>query len=497
MMPGPMTGVLHHIRELAGATDRDGQSDAELLERFTARRDEAAFAALVRRHGPMVLGVCRRLLGNEADAEDAFQATFLILVRKAAGIGRPAALGCWLYEVALRTARRARARATTRRAYERRVPRMPQHDFTAAVAWRDLQPVLDAEIGRLPAGYREPFVLCCLQGQTYAQAAKQLGCPRGTVWRRLAAARELLRRRLTRRGLDLPAGVLAAALAQGQASASVSARLVAATTGAAVGAAGYAVPAAVAALVRGRLGATVSAKAKAVLGIVLALGATWAGAGLLASDTQAPQAAQAGVQAGRAAAAATRRPTVRVCGRLLDQAGIPVPEALLVLVPLAPDSSWEGPAPVVQVKGGRFEARECEAGATYAVLVVDAGWRRGGVGQLTARAGDIGALTVPLHDTGCVRARVIEGPGKPAGSRYPLQVWVKGFGKEGPSAERGVRLPNPFVDTVTTNGAGWIALDGLIPGVTYALTAFGREVCEFEPEPGKKSELGDILVLAR
>jgi RNA polymerase sigma factor (sigma-70 family) len=485
-----MGGMLRHIRRLAVAADLGEVSDAELLEHFTARRDEAAFAALVRRHGPMVLSVCRRVLHHEADAEDAFQATFLILVRKAAGIARPAALGCWLHEVALRTARRARARSATRRRHERQVPQMPQHDFVAAVAWRDLQPILDEEVSRLPAKYREPFVLCCLQGRTCAQAAVQLGCPRGTVWRRLASARELLRARLTRRGLALPAGVLAAALTQGQAPAAVSARLVAATTGAAV-------PAPVAALVRSGLGATASAKAKALLGVVLVVGAAWAGAGLLAEDARAPQVAPAVAQPGRAAVPETRQPAVCVRGQLLDQDGNPVPEALLALVPLAPGSHGQDRVRVIRVKDSRFEARGCEAGARYAALAVDAAYRRGGVGQLTARAGDIGALKVPLHDTCCIRARCVGGRGKPVAPGYPLRVWIKGLGKEGLPAGRLVSLPNPFVDTARADGGGRVAVDGLIPGVTYALSALGREAHEFVAEPGRKLEFGDLVAPAK
>ena len=497
MTPGPMGGMLRHIRQLAVAADLGEANDAELLEHFTARRDEAAFAALLRRHGPMVLAVCRRVLHHEADAEDAFQATFLILIRQAAGIARPAALGCWLHEVALRTACRARARSATRRRHERQVPPMPQQDFVAAVAWHDLQPVLDEEVSRLPAKYREAFVLCCLQGRTCAQAAEHLGCPRGTVWRRLASARELLRARLTRRGLALPAGALAAALAGGQASGTVPAGLVAATTGAAVAAGGAAVPAPVAALVRGGLGALASAKVMAVLGVVLALGAAWAGMGLLADDTRAPQVAPAAAQPGRPAVPETRRPAVQLRGQLLDQDGKLVPDALLALVPLAPGPHGQGRVPIIPVKGGRFEALECQAGARYAVLAVDGAYRRGGVGHLTARAGDIGAVKVPLHDTCCIRARCVDGQGRPVAPRYPLQLWIKGLGKEGSPAGRLVSLPNPFVDTARADARGRVAFDGLIPGVTYALSALGREVHEFVAEPGRKLKFGDLVAPAR
>src|SRR5262249_8833511 len=159
------------------------------------------------RHGPMVLAVCRRVLGNLHDAEDAFQATFLTLARKAESIRNPDTLAGWLHEVARRTAERARARALTRSRHEKRTAAAPHPDFLAAVAWRDLQPILDEEVANLPEKYRVPFVLCYLEGHTYERAARQLRCAPGTISHRLARARDLLRRRLTRRGLALPAGV--------------------------------------------------------------------------------------------------------------------------------------------------------------------------------------------------------------------------------------------------------------------------------------------------
>src|SRR5205814_317663 len=139
-------------------------SDAELLRRFAAGRDEAAFADLVRRHGPMVLGACRRVLGPGPDAEDAFQATFLVLARKAGSIGRPERLAGWLYGVAARVARRVRTVARRHRPPTTQPePIAPPADD---VMWRDLRPVLDAEVGRLAEHYRLPFVLCYLEGRT-------------------------------------------------------------------------------------------------------------------------------------------------------------------------------------------------------------------------------------------------------------------------------------------------------------------------------------------
>src|SRR5439155_9940271 len=251
MARGQLSTVLRHLRQLGGAAPADDTTDAQLLERFAARQEEAAFAALVKRHGPMVLSVCRRVLGNAHDAEDAFQATFLILVRKAGSIRRREALAGWLHEVALRVAMRARASAQRRRRHEQRVPDMPRKDFLATVVWRDLQPVLDDEVQGLPEICREAFVLCYLEGKTYEEAARQLNCRPGTISRRLGRARELLRLRLNRRGLGLPAGVLAAALSQQTAPAAVPAALIASTVNTALRSAAGAIPARVAALAEG------------------------------------------------------------------------------------------------------------------------------------------------------------------------------------------------------------------------------------------------------
>src|SRR5262249_51919994 len=163
-----------------------------------------------RRHGPMVHGICRRLLGDGPDAEDAFQATFLVLVRKADSLRGYGSLGGWLHGVAVRVARKARVAAARRAFHEAQgTPMSARGDF-AAVEWRDLRPVLDEELGRLPEKYRAPLVLCYLQGKTHEEAARALGCPNGTVYGRLARARARLRTRLLRRGVALSAAALAA-----------------------------------------------------------------------------------------------------------------------------------------------------------------------------------------------------------------------------------------------------------------------------------------------
>src|SRR5262245_18531884 len=187
------------LSSLAGPTVH-GLSDARLLERFVAGRDEGAFELLMWRHGAMVFGVCRRMLPNRHDAEDAFQATFLVLARKAASVARGEAVGAWLARVAYRVALRARAELT-RQAW-RKGPAVEQPAAPpAAPEQADLRRVLDEEINRLPARQRAAIVLCCLEGKTGEQAARELGCPPGTVSSRLTRARDRLRRRLARRGV--------------------------------------------------------------------------------------------------------------------------------------------------------------------------------------------------------------------------------------------------------------------------------------------------------
>jgi RNA polymerase sigma factor (sigma-70 family) len=204
--------VLRFIRTLAAPGP--GATDGQLLARFVRHRDGEAFAALFRRHGPMVWGVCRRVLGDGDTAEDAFQATFLILVRKAGAIGRPEQLANWLYGVACRTAARARALAARRAAREQPGEvDVPAAEEAGAAEWRDLRPLLDEVLAELPDKYRAPVVLCYLEGKTYAEAAQALGWAEGTVSGRLARARALLHSRLSRRGLALSADGLAALLA--------------------------------------------------------------------------------------------------------------------------------------------------------------------------------------------------------------------------------------------------------------------------------------------
>lgn len=204
--------LIRFLRHVAGPEGRGRDADEQLLHRFARQRDQTAFAALVARHGPMVLGVCGRLLRDPNDVEDAFQATFLVLARKAWSLTSPHLLAPWLYGVARRTALEARLRAARRRARERPVVDAATPDPAVRAAWSDVRPVLDEEIAGLPERYRVPFVLCYLEGRTNGETARLIGCPEGTVASRLSWARQRLRARLTRRGVTLSAGAFAALL---------------------------------------------------------------------------------------------------------------------------------------------------------------------------------------------------------------------------------------------------------------------------------------------
>ncbi len=202
-------------------------SDEELLGRFVGRREEAAFAALVERHSSTVWNVCRRVLRREADAEDAFQAVFILLARQAATIRKREAVGSWLYGVAYRVAMRARRSIARRHDRERQAEAPPAPSAPdSEAAFRDLQGILDEEIENLAGKYREPFVLCCLQGLTKAEAARILGCKEGTVSSQVTRARQLLRKRLARRGITMASALTAVALTPSFAAAAAPPALV-------------------------------------------------------------------------------------------------------------------------------------------------------------------------------------------------------------------------------------------------------------------------------
>ena len=208
MAHAPMNLVLRHLRRIMARQNTGSLSDGQLVERFLQHREEAAFTELVRRHGPMVLNVSRSILHHAQDAEDVFQATFLILARKAEAIHRQEAVGCWLYRVAHRLAVQAVADSAQRRVLEAKSPDGVTSDPLLDMTVRELHQALHEELERLPEKYRAPLVLCYLEGRTQDEAARQLGWSPGALRGRLNRGREQLRVRLTRRGLALSAGLL-------------------------------------------------------------------------------------------------------------------------------------------------------------------------------------------------------------------------------------------------------------------------------------------------
>jgi RNA polymerase sigma factor (sigma-70 family) len=273
-------------------------ADRQLLERFATNEDEAAFAELVRRHGPMVMSVCQRQLNDAHEAEDAFQATFLVLVQKARSIGRPESLGAWLHGVACRAAARAR-HAAVRRGRQREATVMTDGDPAVEVVWRELRQLLDEELGRLAHKYRAPMVLFYLEGKTTEEVAGQLGCPKGTVLSRLARGRDRLHQRLLRRGVATSLSLLGTVLAEQAAPAAVPTALAVGTVNAAVlTAAGQlgcgAISATVAELTKGVLQAMLLNKLKILAAMLLVLTIVGAGIGLWSRLALADEPALAG-----------------------------------------------------------------------------------------------------------------------------------------------------------------------------------------------------------
>jgi RNA polymerase sigma-70 factor (ECF subfamily) len=287
--------LLRFLPKIA-ARGPSAQPDAFLLQRFVNDADEAAFETLLHRHGPMVFGVCRRVLGNGPAAEDAFQATFLVLVRKARSLNDPERLCSWLYGVAQRTASKARAWSQRRREITDSDLDPPQSSGDSATELAELRALLDQELSRLPEKYRTPMVLCYFEGKTHEQAARLLDCQRLAVAKRLSRARDILRGRLTRRGLTLASGAFAALLAQSATAGQAPNPLLQSTLKAAVcSAAGRAtasgiVCAQVAALSKGVVQAMLIAKLKIALAVALTVAVVGISAGALAvSYASAPE----------------------------------------------------------------------------------------------------------------------------------------------------------------------------------------------------------------
>jgi RNA polymerase sigma factor (sigma-70 family) len=412
--------VLQHIRRLDPSRPGAAPGDAQLLERFTSRRDEAAFAALVRRHGPMVLSVCRSVLHHEQDAEDAFQATFLVLARKAESIRQPEAVAGFLYEVAYRAAVKAQADAARRRAREQRVMPMTEADPTLDMTLRDLQRVLHEELRRLPDHYRLPLVLCYLEGLSQEAAAGQLGWSKSTLRGRLDRGRERLRRRLAARGVGLSALAFTTVVVP---TAAAEALVDAVVQGSAAG-----LSSRVSVLAEGVIRAMFTSKSHIVTVVLLAV-ALVAGAGALAqAGKEQPAAGQKSEVRDQKPVADEKGDRVEVKGRVVDPAGKPVRGAKLLFL-----DGWrtKGPGKVSATSGadGRFAftvPRPRAANAEWQMRRRDVHVLAAaeGYGFAVARLGNREAASLTLRlveDDVPIRGRILDLQGKPvAGARVRI-----------------------------------------------------------------------------
>jgi RNA polymerase sigma factor (sigma-70 family) len=501
--------VLRHIRGLAAGGLAAQLADKQLLERFTTTHDPTAFEALLRRHGALVWGVCRRLLRDPHDAEDAFQATFLALAQKARSIRQRDSVGGWLYQVACNAALKVRASAAVRLRHERRADDRPPADPLAELTGRELLAVLDEELRRLPGRLRAPLVLCYLEGKARDEAARALGWSLGTLKRRLEQARARLRDRLERRGL-----ALTALLAAGVVSAAVPVRLAAATARAALLAASgkAAVPAAAVALTTDALRAMTGIGRKVLVVVLLVVGLVAAGAGWLAvrpppADTSAAEEHAAPLASAAAPAAADEKKAMTVTGRVLGPDGKPVPDASVVVfgLPLRPyrrsdPTAYRGEL-LAEGKAdaeGQFRlpaprTSSAQYREVYVVATAEKhapAWRR-----LNADAEQAGAV-LKLPPEQVVRGSFVDLQGVPA-ARVKVSVsYLGGMTNGQPDGISPRNLPQraPWPEPVTTDEKGAFVIRGCNrdQGFTLAVSddRFGTQSFQIEapgkPRPGHR-----------
>jgi RNA polymerase sigma factor (sigma-70 family) len=465
------TIVLRHLRRLSSQHTASPAADAELLARFQACRDEAAFAELVRRHGPMVLGVCRSVLHHQQDAEDAFQATFLVLAKKAGSVRHGDALAGFLHEVAYRAALKAKSRIARRRAREQNAPQPAAADATLDMTLRELQRVVHEELRQLPEKYRLPLVLCYLEGLSQEEAAQRLGWKKDSLRGRINRGREHLRRRLQRRGVTL--AVLGTAELFLQAPAAPAALVVSTVRASVSGAPSTEA----AALAKGLSGALGSVRLKGIMGLLLGAGLL-AGAAALGRPAAAPPPEMPGPQQAARSQLAEAAETALARGRVLDPDGKPVAGAKLYFVRSHRDYQHENSPP--------WEAATSAADGGFAFRVARADHpdeaRYGFAGMVTATAPGFGAgwtkvqsrkdldlLTVRLvRDDTPLEGRVLDLQGKPiAGVRVRVERIDAAEAED----------ISPWLDVVRKATLGnrmpWLPthLDVAVTGLTQAVTS--------------------------
>lgn len=515
-MANPSLGIaLRQLRGLMQTHTAEAVSDGQLLERFTTRGEETAFAALLNRHGPMVLGVGRRVLGQVEDAEDILQATFLLLARKAGSIRRGEKVSGWLHAVALRLAVKVKGQKIMRHRRETRAATRHPAEPGLDGAWRELLAALDEELERLPARYRVPLVLCYLEGKTQEEARRQLGWPLGTVRSRLARARGLLRARLARRGLSLSSSLLGTVLVANSAGAALPGLLFQATLRAglrcAAGGAVSGVSAQAVALVKAGLHTMSVTKMKTGAILFLLFGLVSTGAAVLARSAPDAKHTAAASTAGRVQPAGPPRQAgqpdhgpkplakpgpqadrpaaqqMTLTGRVLTPDGKPAARARVAVIalstrPLKPREEW---VDLEQVLGtsradgqGRFRlAVRRTSSRTFSSLELMAAAPGYGLGWQNLHP-DTTRLdhVIRLRPEQVVRGRLIDLQGKPApGVR--LELAYVGSDKPTDYDNRQIALwkthpglaawPGP----VTTDAGGRFVLGGLGRNLLFGLRA--------------------------
>lgn len=527
--------VLRYVRDIAATGKTADQSDGALLRAFATTNDQVAFAELVKRHGPLVLTVCRRALHDLPDAEDAFQATFLLLARKAASLRRVTSLAGWLHGVAYRTAGHARRATQRRQQHERRVRAMHTASPEWEVMWREVQTALDEEVQRLPMIYRNAFILCCLENKSAQEAARSLGVKEGTVGSRLSKARTLLQTALGRRGVSLSAVLAATALTAGTGVARTSGTLVASTVRAAVShAAGIELSKVVSAQVAAlTLGVTQTMLTKAILlALILSLGI--AGAGLLAREKKTAEAAPppptaAAKSPTRADKPASDKPAadedakIVLRGRVLDPDGKPAagakvsvcfPAQRAWLIP-AIDSEAKKPLHAVADGEGRFAIPVPRADRDMGVTVVAAADGMGPDWADVSAHNTDKAVTLRLRaDDIAIQGRVLDLERRPVAGAVievsslvcflerpadggDLKAWIAARDAE---ARQGSRATNPISPMKSLRAAGVAG----VPVSTstdkagrFRLSGFGRETVVHLTVRGEGVETKLIAVCTR
>jgi RNA polymerase sigma factor (sigma-70 family) len=514
-----LSPVLRHIRKVAVTRTGSEPTDADLLARFSKERDEGAFGALVERHGQMVFGVCRKLLRQQQDAEDAFQATFLVLARKAASIRWQESVGNYLYGVAYRVSAKARVAAGRRHAHERKAGRMTIAKPDLEWAFREVESVLAEEVGRLPQKYRAAFVCCCLEGMSKSEAAVHLGWKEGTVSGRLAEARKRLQQRLARRGISL-----ATALCAGGVTATVQAAInrplvqttIQAALGIAAGKMAAGVSTRVAALVEGVTKAMFMSKLKLAALIAITAGAIAAGGFRLGHTTAASAAvletALPGAEEERAnIARKSSEPAgpvegeVLVHGHVFDPDGKPHAGAGVLMVPVAEDqANRSAPSFLARTDAeGRFEFKAKGSGLVEGrqlVAVAD------GFGAAWIEANKLGKgeITLRLVKDLPIEGRILDLEGRPVrGAAVRVNAVLAAEGDDLTTVLKKWEPDSNRISQLLTKGLYAVSQAAIIPAVTtdasgrFRLRGVGRErVAELRVE-GPTIEHKTLYIMGR